>query len=750
MNMNTIHRHYFLFCLALLPFVGSGQSVVQWTIWGDAAFERGEFYGASRFYGGALETDPGRMSLQWKQAEALRLSNQYDKAAALYDRVYHKDQGRTHADGLRWLGEMQLCSGQYEEAERTWKKALQKEKDKGSFTALRAANALEGCRLATAFKTRTDSLTIEHLPQPVNTYDSEFGARIGPDSALYFTSLRGKLNADEEVQDTATYYTALFKVKEAGSAWTEPSIDPQTSSQQVDIANVAWSSSGEWMLFSKCNGVEGCHIQIQRSSDNSNATPLPGLVVDHTTTQPMVVQVEGKEWLYFVSDTPGGEGEMDIWIAQFKDGVAVDPKPLGKPVNTIGNERSPWYDRHSNTLYFSSDFLPGIGGFDVFTAQQNTDGSYAEPVNGGKPINSPANDLYASYDPKRNEGWLTSNRIGSFAAKGETCCNDLYRFRLNEPLIVEVPPLIVKVDSIPPIVSTPIETPQRTLAQLQADFPLVLYFHNDEPEPRSWKVKTDKTYNTTYDQYAALRPLYEKENGDPKAFDAFFGSEVQHGHAQLQQLAQALIPVLKSGQQITLEVRGHASPLARNDYNKNLSLRRIESLRNQLQRANSNALATFMDSTASNGGILRIRELPFGEDRSANTVSDDLNDLERSVYSVAAARERRIEVERILIDPKTKDLHFSIGTVRQGVEQRFKFPITNTGPVPLTIMTARSECDCIMPRTPEMPIAPGSTGELELIYTGRTILGPLMRKITITTDGTPDKLILVVEGTVIE
>ena len=49
-----------------------------------------------------------------------------------------------------------------------------------------------------------------------------------------------------------------------------------------------------------------------------------------------------------------------------------------------------------------------------------------------------------------------------------------------------------------------------------------------------------------------------------------------------------------------------------------------------------------------------------------------------------------------------------------------------------------------------MPIAPGSTGELELIYTGRTILGPLMRKITITTDGTPDKLILVVEGTVIE
>ena len=750
MKMNAINRLLVPFCLALLPFVGSGQSVVQWTMWGDAAFERGEFYGASRFYAGALETDPGRMSLQWKQAEALRLSNQYDKAAALYERVYQKDQGRTHADALRWLGEMQLCSGQVEEAERTWKKALQKEKDKGSFTALRAVNALEGCRLAATSKTGTDSLTIEHLPEPVNTYDSEFGARIGPDSALYFTSLRGKLNADEEVQDTATYYTALFKVKETGSTWPAPTMDPQTASQQVDIANVAWSASGKWMLFSKCSGIAGCHIQVQRTSENANATPLPGLDPAHATTQPMVVQIEGKEWLYFVSDAPGGEGEMDIWIAEFKDGIAIDPKPLGTPVNTIGNERSPWYDRHSNTLYFSSDFLPGIGGFDVFTAHQKSDGVFQQPLNAGRPINSPTNDLYASYDPLSNEGWLTSNRIGSFAAKGETCCNDLYRFRLNEPLIVEVPPVMEKLDSIPPIVSTPIETPQRTITELQADFPLVLYFHNDEPEPRSWKLKTDKTYNTTYDQYAALRPLYEKENGETKAFETFFETEVQHGHAQLQNLAEALIPVLKGGERITLEVRGHASPLARNDYNKNLSLRRIESLRNQLQRANSNALAAFMDSTATNGGILRIRELPFGEDRSANNVSDDLNDLKKSVYSVAAARERRIEVERILIDPKTKDLYFSIGKVRQGVKQTFMFPITNSGSSPLTIMAARSECDCIMPRTPETPIAPGSTGELELVYTGRTILGPLMRKITITTDGNPDQLILIVEGTVIE
>ena len=56
------------------------QSVEQWIAWGDASFAKEEYYGASRFYNGALALEPGRMSLQWKQAEALRLSNQYPQA----------------------------------------------------------------------------------------------------------------------------------------------------------------------------------------------------------------------------------------------------------------------------------------------------------------------------------------------------------------------------------------------------------------------------------------------------------------------------------------------------------------------------------------------------------------------------------------------------------------------------------------------------------------------------------------------
>ncbi len=740
--MGTAKRNIALLALATATVhTINSQSLAQWTTWGDAAFAKGEYHGASRFYSGALELEPGRMSLQWKQAEAYRLSNQYEQAAALYERVHRKDMGRSHPDALRWAGEMQMSSGAYPEAQRSWQNVLQKEKDKNSFIGQRARNALEGCDLALEVGP-TDTVTIEHLPAPVNTYDSEFGARIGPDSVLYFSSLRGKVNENDEVQDTTNYHTSIYHSKEVGTRWENP-IDLEPNGLKGDVANTTWTSDGQWMLFTSCPSGEACRIMIRGVPGRSDPKQLPGLGTLSSSTQPMVASIAGREWLYFVSDGSPGTGGMDIWLAELVDGTAVDPQPLGPPVNTPGNERSPWFEQHSRTLYFSSDFLPGLGGYDVFIAQQQSDGQFASPLNAGKPINSPANDLYPSYDPLRNEGWITSNRVGSFAAKGATCCNDLYRFRMIEPPVIGQ--LITPSDSVP--ATSEIEN---KVAQLQAEFPLKLYFHNDDPEPRSWKTSTDQDYGRTFDRYRSLLPEYDERNEDKDHFRRFFSEEVERGQMQLAKLAMALAPVLENGEQVTLEVRGFASPLARNDYNANLSLRRIESLRNYLQKANSAALAPYMDSTASNGGILRIRALPFGEDRSASNVSDDLRDQERSVYSVPAARERRIEVERILLEPGEREVIFPIGTVHQGEERIFKFAIYNSSSVPLRILEANSDCDCTVGRKPEAPIAPGGTGDLEVVFTGRSRPGPLERRIIEVTDGSPETIIVLVRGTVVE
>lgn len=731
----------------LLGAMLQAQSIAQWIAWGDAAMAREEYYGASRFYGGALSLEPGRMSLQWKQAEACRLSNQYDKAAELYEKVQRKDMGRTYRDCLRWLAEMQMCQGLYVEAERTWNKVLLKEKDKGSFAAQRAINAIAGCKMGREAADTPSQVAIEHLPQPVNTYDSEFGARIGPDSLLYFTSLRGELNDDDEVKDTANYFANVFTAQRHHASWAEPQKLSPVVNTTGNNANAAWTSDGRWFLFTRCVAGSPCRIWIAPTHAQGDAHPLPGIGDTTVSTQPTVVRWDNREMLLFVTDREGGQGGMDIWQAELHDGEAKYLNPLGRPVNTPGNERSPWYDPVTNALWYSSDFLPGLGGYDIFSAAFGND-VFANPVNAGRPLNSPANDLYPSYDPVHNEGWLTSNRVGSLAAKGETCCNDLYRFHFDHPPIV----VVDTTRAHEPVIRS--STSVERLVTLQQRFPLKLYFHNDDPDPRSWNTTTPQTYEETYVRFKSLMPEYEREQNEPQALHAFFRDDVDRGHAELGQLVSALIPLLEEGGTATLEVRGHASPLARNDYNRNLSQRRIESLRNHLRAVENGRLLSYLNGTSTNGAALSIRELPFGEDRSASGVSDDLGDLKRSVYSVDAARERRIEIEAMQLlrserSAMTERQVATLGSLIQNQQRDVVFHLKNNGTSPMRLLKSEADCGCTTADLPDRLIAPGEQVEVTVHFNGRAPDGPLRRAVHVSTDGEPARFELVIEGTMV-
>lgn len=734
-------RHSLLIAL-LLSLGAQAQSVEQWVIWGDASMNRQEYYGASRFYNGALALEPGRMGLQWKQAEACRLSNQYPQAIDLYDRVYRKDMGRTYPDALKWLGEMQLCDGRYDDARTTWSKVLQKEKDKTSFVALRAANALAGCQQAA--ETKTTEFEVAHLPTPINTNDSEFGGRTGPGGRLWFASLRGEVNDDGEVQDTTTYQVAMYSSLPAPPGWEAPMReDAPPDAMGTSHANLMWTPSGDRMYFTLIDPDGTKHIATR--TPNSPAQILTGLDAYADATQPWATVINGKATLLFAA--PGGEGGMDIWYGEL-DGIHVtNIHNAGQLVNSPGNEVSPSFDQSTGMLWFSSDFHAGLGGFDIFRINWR---NAPDGLHNVRALNSPANDLYPVFDAATGTGWITSNRKGSFAAKGETCCNDIYRIQG-----VPVPPV---ADTLPPSAtdSMPLDpnAPSVALRRLGDMFPLKLYFHNDEPEPRTRLTSTRRTYGSTYAAYQNLFPTYRDQNQDPLAIDGFFREEAELGRAKLDTLVQTLIPALENGARIVLDVRGHASPLAKNDYNRDLSLRRIESLRNHLRTAANGRLQTYMDSSAVNGGRLRLRVLPYGEERSATGVSDDLGDLKRSVYSVEAARERRIEVERIHLDqaaiPLGHSMLFSLGTVHQGVPQDFEIPVVNQGTSALLITQGRSSCDCVMLRGTPAAIPPGGKGIINLHYSGRIRSGPMLRVILLDIEGAAEPFELSIQGDVIK
>ena len=736
--MRTARTQLFLVLIALaLPALG--QNAAQFISWGDSAMADEDHYGASRFYAEALALEGGRMAIQWKYAEACRLSNQYPQAADAYEKVQRKDMGRTWPEVWRWLGEMQLCAGRYDDAQKTWQKVKQKEKDKSSIAARRANHALEGIALAKTLMAAPEDVEIEHLPEPLNTYDSEFGARTGPDSTIYLSSLRGEINADDEVRDPASYRTSIYRNRSTGAGFSAGErFFPQETAPH---ANAAWSPDGERFYFTRCPANGPCVLMMRSSA---GVVPVSGLGDAVGSTQPMVVLVGGQETLFFASDRPGGEGGMDIWRADLSLGIASNPRPLGPPVNTPGNETCPFYDTDQRKLYFSSDFLPGFGGYDNFMSVDSA-GRFTAPVNFGFPLNGPANDLYPTFDARTMSGYFTSNRIGSLAKKGATCCNDIYRYSYphQKPIV-------------PSVVEDTLMTAERRITSLREKLPIRLYFHNDEPDPRSWDTLTSLTYEQTYRAYKTLLPDYHQAWGDNadgrKAIDRFFAEHVDAGFNRLNDFIGLLKQALIEGQRIELQVRGFASPLAKSDYNANLSLRRISSMVNYLRSVDDGALRPYLDS-----GALRISTSPFGEDRSATGVSDQLEDLQGSVYSVGASLERRIEIEQVLLGAAAAPIIHAIdaggisediGVLHQAGQRSATIRVRNTTGKPLRFTGGRPDCDCMTFTFPEGTLEPGAIGEITAAFNGRAPLGPLSRGVTITTDGEPATLRLVITATV--
>jgi hypothetical protein len=240
--------------------------------------------------------------------------------------------------------------------------------------------------------TAPEKVDIEHLPEPLNTYDSEFGARPGPDSALYVSSLRGEINDNEEVKEPGAYMASIYR-----STKTEKGFTPgqrYVPAENSPHANATWSTDGSRFYFTACRVGGPCTIMMRSVA---GIVPLAGLGSDVQSTQPMLAVIDGQEVLFFASDRPGGEGGMDIWRADLALGIVTNVRPLGPAINTPGNETCPYHDVDQRKLYFSSDFLPGLGGYDNFMSKDSA-GTFTAPVNFGYPLNSPANDLYPTFE----------------------------------------------------------------------------------------------------------------------------------------------------------------------------------------------------------------------------------------------------------------------------------------------------------------------------------------------------------------
>jgi outer membrane protein OmpA-like peptidoglycan-associated protein len=140
------------------------------------------------------------------------------------------------------------------------------------------------------------------------------------------------------------------------------------------------------------------------------------------------VSADGR-YLYFTSNREGGKGNMDIWraekIATSTEGFPVYGKVINlESINTPGNELSPFIHADGKTLYFASDYWPGLGGKDLFFVRIENNKT-SKPQNLGYPINSLGNDEGMIVEVAGGRAWFTTNRTG-FGGR------DIFSFQLPE------------------------------------------------------------------------------------------------------------------------------------------------------------------------------------------------------------------------------------------------------------------------------------------------------------------------------
>lgn len=664
---------------------------------GDQLFGEKDYYAASLWYKQALDVDSTLVELKFKYAESLRMYNDYAKAEWYYFSVYKDDRGRVYPLAPFWYSMMLKYNGNYLEAKKSFKRIKRFfTKDRKEYHFQKVMQEIESCEKALEIMRDTLLVDVKNIGTGINTYNSELGANFMNDSLIVYTSLRDeKMKEDNQVTDTSLYLTRLFTSSKSNNDWNQGEKLPESINiPNYHIANGCLSPDEKTFYFNQCDRNLSCKIYAVAIEDGEWKLPVYEVknvnMEGYTSSQPFVTKINNKEVLFFSSNRPGGFGMMDIWYAQKNGNEFSSPVNPGININSIEDEITPFYNHKDSSLYFSSNWHYGLGGFDIFKSKTDLI-NFEKHENIGFPINTSVNDFY--YYEKSNMVLLTSNRKGSLAKKGETCCNDIYFY--------EIP------DTLEPVYTT--------LEELNRYLPVKLYFHNDYPDPRTRDTLTQQTYAQTYKDYTLMYNKYrreyseglkkeEKSNAEVE-IDELFSNYIDKGIKDLTMFTPLLLKELETGKSITLTIKGYASPLSKTDYNVNLTLRRIASLVNYLNQYNDGVLAPYINGTAENGAALSFIKVPFGE-YQANEISDDIEDKRNSVYSPAAALERKIEIiaisqedtAQVALDgselEKLPLLTFKDSVITFDTSQtELAIKIINNGEAPLRIFEAKCNCE---------------------------------------------------------
>lgn len=575
---------YIIVCL-LLTAVAAGCRTPKLSE-ADAQFQRGEYYDASVTYKKVYnklrkkEERPQRGEVAFKMGRCYRLLNMSARASAAFQNAlrYEYPDSTTHF----MLAQALHADGKYAAALRSYDKYLEFCPDDSL-----AINCAEGCRTAQEIRARGSRYVVKQA-KLFNSRRADFCPMyLGADcDQIYYTSTTEKATGDKKSEITGMKNADVFfsKKNEKGE-WERPEPVEGELNTEFDEGIVAFSPDAQTMYLTKArrelNAPTSVEIYTSTRSGAKWSAPVKFEITADTlsTFGHPAVSPDG-EYLYFVSDMPGGYGGKDIWRISLKErqGSLVN---LGPDINTEGNDDFP-YVRSDGSLYFSSDGHPGMGGLDIFRATAVGDPADMrwKVENMGFPINSAGDDFGITFG-KGEDGFFSSNRGD---ARGY---DHIYSFEYD-PVRITIEGLVMDKDE-EPVKNAIIRivgndgSNQKEVARDDGSFSFALQrgvkyvmlagakgYLNQKQEFASDSTMEDANYWVEF-----ILPSISKPSVVENIFYDYDKADLR---SESKTALNELIAVLHDNPNVTIEMASHTDRWGSDAYNINLSERRAKSV----------------------------------------------------------------------------------------------------------------------------------------------------------------------------
>lgn len=420
---------------------------------GSILMEEGFWHEAERVWSHAIETRPKNRVLKYKRALCLfEIADNWVETKAAFEEVvdghltlrydpFNPNQVAPPIEAWLGLASTEHRLGEFDAARLHVEKFLEKAGEKHASTEW-AAKILSELRFAEMQLESPTSATVApvefnseaHETHPVMTADGR---------TLYFSSNRSRSNGSNHGRvdpNTKEHFQDIYRAElNSDSTWSEPEL--LNIGLRYHSTVVGSDAFGEKLVVLDNDGWTS-ELKVTQRWERGWTPAEPFVLDKNIPNQGEIVFFPNKDRLIASVKSRRGEGGFDLYESRLDDkGKWSKLKSLGNRVNTWGDEVTPFVAADGQTVFFASNGLQNMGGFDIYRTTRNAAGGWTEPEHLGSPINSVDDDLAFVIGGK--------GQVGYFASRREVTSGDLdlYEAQMNGRTALEREVVILRLDA---------------------------------------------------------------------------------------------------------------------------------------------------------------------------------------------------------------------------------------------------------------------------------------------------------------